>query len=176
MSIQTLANAVLIVLLIGWVGYRQLTWRPVVVSRMWRFPAILAVVGVVLIGQQTKPAQVTPLDLAVIAGELLLSLAIGAWMGAIAHFRRLPEPIAAGRRPGEVAVYESQTGVLGLVLWVVVVAVRIGVDVLATQAGAHLVAATGVILLVFAANRIARTAVFAARLDRHAAALTSTGA
>jgi hypothetical protein len=68
-----------------------------------------------------------------------------------------------------VAVYESRAGVLGLVLLVAVIAVSFGVDVLAAQAGSHLVAATGIILLVFAANRLARTAVFAARLDRHAA-------
>jgi len=174
MSIQTIANVVLIILLIGWVGYRQLTWRPVVVSAMWRLPIILAIAGVAILAQQTKPVAVTPLDLAVVAGEVGLSLALGAWMGAIAHFRRLPEPIAAGRRPGEFATYESQTGVWGLMLWVVIVAVRIGVDVVATQAGAHLVTSTGVILLVFAANRAARTAVFAARLDRHAAATTTT--
>jgi hypothetical protein len=176
MNIQTVVNAILILLLIGWVGYRQLTWRPVVVSRMWRFPAILAVVGLALIGQQVKPSAVTPLDIAVVVGELVLSLGIGAWMGAIAHFRRLPEPLATGRRPGEFAVYESRTGVWGLVLWAVVIGVRIAVDVVASQAGSHLVTATGVILLVFAANRVARTAVFAARLDRHAASLTATGA
>jgi len=99
---------------------------------------------------------------------VVLSLAIGAWIGGIAHFRRLPEPVV-GKNPSEVAVYESRTGVFGLVLWVAVIVVRVGVDVLAAQAGSHLVAATGIILLVFAANRLARTAVFAARLDRHAA-------
>ncbi|MDR6971519.1 hypothetical protein [Leifsonia shinshuensis] len=169
MTVQTLGNAILILLLIGWVGYRQLTWRPVVVSRMWRGPAVFAVVGAVLLVQQAHPATITALDLAVISGEIVLSLAIGAWMGAIARFRRLPEPVVAGKNPTDIAVYESRTGVLGLVLWVAVIAVRVVIDVLASQAGAHLVASTGIILLVFAANRAARTAVFAARLDRHAA-------
>ena len=62
------------------------------------------------------------------------------------------------------------TGALGLVLWVVVIVVRLGIDVLAGMAGAHLAASTGVILLMFAANRAARAAVFASRLDRHATA------
>ncbi|GAA2047398.1 hypothetical protein [Leifsonia soli] len=168
MTVQTLGNALLILLLIGWVGYRQLTWRPVVIAKMWRMPGILAVVGAVLLVQQVKPATITPLDLAVVAGEIVLSLAIGAWIGGIAHFRRLPEPVV-GKTPSDIAVYESRTGVLGLVLWMVVIAVRVGVDVLAAQAGSHLGAATGIILLVFAANRLARAAVFAARLDRHAA-------
>ena len=169
MTIQTIANAVLILLVIGWIGVRQLAWRPVALSKMWRSPLIFAVVGVILLAQQVKPAAITPLDLAVVAGELVISLAVGAWMGAIARFRRLPQPIATGKDGRDVAVYESRTGVLGLILWLVVIAVRVGLDVLAAQAGSHLASATGIILLVLAANRLARTAVFAARVDRHAA-------
>jgi len=169
MTVQTLTNALLILLLICWVGYRQLTWRPVSIAKMWRFPAIMSVVGIVLIVQQVKPSAVTLLDIAVVAGELVLSLAVGAWMGAIAHFRPLESPVQLGSDARYIASYESRTGVLGMVLWVLVIAVRVGVDVLASMAGSHLVTATGVIFLVFAANRAARTAVFAARLDRHAA-------
>lgn len=169
MTVQTLTNAILILLLICWVGYRQLTWRPVSIAKMWRFPAIMTVVGLVTIVQQVKPSSLTPLDIAVVAGEIVLSLGVGAWMGAIAHFRRLENPVQLGNDARYVATYESRTGVLGMVLWVVVIGIRIGVDVLASAAGSHLVTATGVIFLVFAANRAARTAVFAARLDRHAA-------
>lgn len=169
MTVQTIVNGLLILLLIGWVGYRQMVWRPVSIAKMWRFPAIFAVVGLVLLAQQVNPAALTPLDLTVVAGELVLSLAVGAWMGAIAHVRPLAEPVRMGGDQRSVASHESRTGALGLVLWIVVIAVRVGVDVLAAQAGSHLAAATGVIFLVFAANRAARTAVFAARLDRHAA-------
>lgn len=164
-----IANGLLILLLIVWIGVRQMTWRPVVVSRMWRSPLILGIVGCALLAQQVKPSSITPLDIAVLVGELLFSLGVGAWMGAIAHFRRLPQPVAAGKDGRDLAIYESRTGAWGMALWLVVVAVRIVVDVLAAQAGSHLAAATGVILLVFAANRVARTAVFAARLERHAA-------
>ncbi|WP_158865681.1 hypothetical protein [Leifsonia sp. AG29] len=169
MTVQLLANAILIVLLLAWVGYRQLTWRPVAVSRLWRFPAVLAAVGAIVLVQEAKPVPLTPLDLAAIAGELLLSLAVGAWMGRIAAFRPLPEPIRMGPDGRDVAVYESRTGGWGLALWIVVIAVRVGVDLLASAAGSHLVASTGVIFLLFAANRAARAAVSVARLDRHAA-------
>ena len=169
MTTQTLTNAIVILLLICWVGYRQMTWRPVSIAKMWRFPAIMSVVGVVLIVQQVKPSAVTLLDIAVVAGELVLSLAVGAWMGAIAHFRPLESPVQLGSDARYIASYESRTGVLGMVLWVLVIAVRVGVDVLASMAGSHLVTATGIIFLVFAANRAARTAVYAARLERHAA-------
>lgn len=169
MSVQMLGNAILIVLAIGWIGYRQMTWRPVSIAKMWRFPAIAAVVGAVLLVQQVKPSTLTPLDLVVVVVELAISLGIGAWMGAIAHFRPLAQPVRLGSDARYIATYESRTGVLGLVLWVVVIGIRVGVDVLAGMAGSHLGAATGLILLVLAANRVARTAVFAARLDRHAA-------
>ncbi|WP_348788710.1 hypothetical protein [Leifsonia sp. NPDC080035] len=169
MSVQTLGNAILIVLAIGWIGYRQMTWRPVSIAKMWRLPAIAAVVGVVLLVQQVKPSSLTPLDFVVVVVELVISLGVGAWMGAIAHFRPLAQPVRLGKDDRYTATYESRTGVLGLVLWVVVIAVRVGVDVLAGVAGSHLAASTGVIVLVLAANRVARTAVFAARLDRHAA-------
>lgn len=174
MTLQTVVNAVLILALIGWVGYRQAIWRPVTVGRMWRFPAIFAMIGVVLLVQQVTPALLSPLDLAVVAGELVLSLAVGAWMGAIAYFRPLPEVVLVGgeRRAGDLgslATYESRTGVLGIALWVLLIVVRVGVDVLASMAGAHLASATGIIFLVLAANRAARAAVFTARLERHAA-------
>lgn len=169
MTLQTIANVLIIVIVIGWMGYRQMQWRPVSIGRMWRMPAILGIVGLVLLVQTTKPTALTGLDLGVLAVELVVSLAIGAWMGSIAHFRRLPQPIDIGRDRRELATYESRTGAWGLALWVLVIAVRIGIEVLAGMAGSHLAASTGVILLMLAANRAARTAVFATRLGRHAA-------
>jgi hypothetical protein len=168
MTLQTVGNALLILVLIGWIGFRQMTWRPVAIGRMWRTPAIFGLVGIILLVQTVKPTALTPLDLAVLVGELVISLGIGAWMGAIAHFRRLAEPIVLDRDRG-VATYESRTGAWGLVLWIAVIAVRVGIDVLAGMAGSHLAASTGVIVLMLAANRAARTLVFAGRLDRHAA-------
>lgn len=170
MTIQMLGNALLIVAAIGWIGFRQMTWRPVSLGRMWRGPAIFGIIGLVLIAQTTKPAALTALDIGVLVVELAISLGIGAWMGAIAHFRLLPEPIDIGKDRRDVATYESRTGAWGLALWVLVIVVRVGIDVLAGMAGSHLAASTGVILLMLAANRAARTAVFAQRLGRHAAA------
>lgn len=171
MTLQTLGNALLIIIAIGWIGVRQMAWRPVSIGRMWRMPAILGIVGLVLIVQTTKPAALTALDIGVLVVELVISLGIGAWMGGIAHFRPLPEPIEVGRGRdrSELATYESRTGAWGLALWVLVIVVRVGIDVLAGMAGSHLAASTGVILLMLAANRAARTAVFASRLGRHAA-------
>jgi hypothetical protein len=180
MTLQTIGNALLIVVLIGWIGFRQLSWRPVSIARMWRVPAIMAVVGVVLLVQTTDATQLTALDIAVLLVEIAISLGIGAWMGSIAVFRPLSrphdDPLASTTRSARASrdrdailqgsTVESRTGWWGLALWVLVIVIRIGIDVLAAQAGSHLAASTGIIVLLVAANRAARTAVFAYRLDR----------
>jgi hypothetical protein len=158
MTLQTIGNVLLIIVLIGWIGIRQLTWRPVSIARMWRVPAIMAIVGVVLLMQTTDAAHLTALDLAVLVVEIAISLGIGAWMGALAVFR--PSLEAPARS------VESRTGWWGLALWVLVIVIRVGIDLLAAQAGSHLAASTGIIVLLVAANRAARTAVFAYRLER----------
>ncbi|NEN04512.1 hypothetical protein G3T36_01375 [Diaminobutyricibacter tongyongensis] len=166
MTLQTIGNALLIVVLIGWIGFRQLTWRPVSIARMWRVPAIMAIVGVVLLVQATDATHLTALDFAVLLVEIAVSLGIGAWMGAIAVFR----PLSGPREDPDAILHsssvESRTGWWGLALWVLVIVIRIGIDVIAARAGSHLATSTGIIVLLVAANRAARTAVFAYRLDR----------
>ncbi|WP_051142753.1 hypothetical protein [Gryllotalpicola ginsengisoli] len=177
LNLQYFAYALLGLAAIAWICYRQMTWRPVDPARMWRGPLIFGVIGAGTIVTGSKQLVLGPVDIATLAIELTLSLAIGAVMGAIAHFRRLsPQAVAAyeakrvdGGRGGThgPVEYESRTGWLGLVLWFVLIAVRIGVDVFAQHLGAAAALSSGVILLVLAANRAARTAVFAYRLDRH---------
>lgn len=185
---QTLANILIGVALVGWIVYRQLTWRIVSVSRMWRLPLIMAGVGLIMLAQTKDAHRISAVDLGVLIVELVISLGIGALMGRIAVFR--PRVIRAGDRrdhrerrdrrdrdgrgdprgrrlnaDGTETVLETRTGWLGLVLWIVLIAVRIGVDVVASNAGAVMVTATGVILLMIAANRVARVFVFAARVQ-----------
>ncbi|NMO00533.1 hypothetical protein HH308_04805 [Gordonia sp. TBRC 11910] len=167
MPVHYLFDAVLVVAVLGVMCYRQTTWRPVEVSQMWRMPIILGIVGLVMVSQTS--GRVGTLDVALIAIELVVSLAIGAWMGAIAHFRRLPEPVAFGKDDRYLAEYESRTSAWGSALWLLMIATRIGLAVVAHLTGAQLAASTGLILLAFAANRAGRTFVFAGRLTRHAA-------
>ncbi len=164
MNTQLLENAVLIVLIIGWIGYRQTTWRPVLVGRMFRTALILGIVGVVLLVQTART--LTGLDVAVLIVEVVISLGVGAWMGAIARFRPLDPPTPVGSS-GQLARFESRTGWWGMALWLFVLAVRVVIDIVATGMGAHAVTTSGVIVLLIAANRVARTAVIGARLERH---------
>ncbi|WEG09417.1 hypothetical protein PU630_02275 [Microbacterium horticulturae] len=163
MDLETFIDIVLGIAIICWIGYRQTTWRPVSTGSMYRMSLILAVVGVVL--GASSLAAMNGLDLAVLVAELVISLAIGAWIGALARFRRLDPPVSVGRR-GTVADHESRTGWWGLLLWLSLIAVRVGMDVAATAIGARVATTAGVILLLLAANRAARTAMIAHRVER----------
>jgi hypothetical protein len=165
MNLQTIGNAILIILVIGWIGYRQTTWRPVAIGRMYRMGLILAVVGVALAVQAA--GALTGLDIAVLLVEVVISLGIGAWMGMLARFRPLDASSAGSG--GSSPRFESRTGWWGLALWLLVLAVRIVIDVVAVGMGARAATSAGVILLLVAANRIARTFVFSARLQRRLA-------
>jgi hypothetical protein len=161
MNSQTIVNALIVIVLVGWIASRQLRWRPVVVGRMWRMPILFGVIGIFLTATQSKGATLTTFDIAVLAIELVIALGVGAIMGRIAQFRPLPR----NAQP-DAPEYESRTGWVGMVLWVVMIGIRVGIDIWASGAGATIVTSTGIILLVLAANRLARTGVFAARVAR----------
>jgi hypothetical protein len=171
MSLSTLANGALIVLLVGWICYRQLQWKPVAVARMWRFVLILVVIGVIQLAGAASGA-LTGLDFGLLAIELVISLGVGSLMGAIALFRPISQQSAAAyaardrRGNSQVADFESRTGWWGIALWVLFIGVRVGMDVWAGHAGSQLASSIGVILLAVAANRAARILVFTARLER----------
>lgn len=190
MSLQTLGNVVIIVVLVGWICVRQLNWRPLVISQMWRFPVIMAVIGFFLLAR-SGATRITSLDIAFLAIEIVLSLVIGAVMGRIAQIRPIaraagstpaasaaaggsPAPFGRGGLSGTagsgsaraLATLETRTGWVGMILWIVLIAVRVGMDVLASNMGDKLATSTGIILILLAANRIARVAVLAYRLER----------
>lgn len=174
MSSQTLLDAALVVLLVGFMLYRQMSWRPADTARMIRMPIIMFVVGL-FVSAQGASHTVSTAGIAILAGEIALSLAVGAVMGSIAHFRPLSDEQIAqyanahpGRNgtPSRVA-YETRTGWFGIVLWVLLIAVRIGIEIGVAHLGVAAVSSTGAILIVLAANRFARAGVLALRVERH---------
>lgn len=158
MTVQEYADIAIGLGLVGWIVYRQLTWRIVSISRMWRLPLILGAIGAVMLAQMNGGHPVSSVDLVVLIVELVISLGIGLVMGRIAVFRAQTE-----------TVLESRTGWLGLALWIVLVMVRVGIEIVATGLGSTLASAMGVILVMVAANRIARVFVFAGRLQNRSA-------
>ncbi|TXN29693.1 hypothetical protein [Lacisediminihabitans profunda] len=162
MTLQTLANAALILILVGWIGIRQLTWRPILVGRMWRLPIVFAAIGLFALSGSHGASSVTAVDAALLSLELVVSLGVGAAMGALATIR----PLSSGDGAPDAPRFESRTGWVGLALWFVFIGVRVGIDVWAGALGSHLAASTGVIFVMVAANRVARTAVIGLRVSR----------
>lgn len=95
MTVQQLGEILLGMAVICWIVYRQTTWRPVDVSRMWRMPGILGIIGVISLATTTKTTTLTGVDVAALLIEIVVSLGLGAAMGAMARFRPITEEAAA---------------------------------------------------------------------------------
>ncbi|MQY28618.1 hypothetical protein [Nocardia aurantia] len=154
MSSAQLLDIVLVVAVLGWIVYRQTRWQVLDPARIWRMPIILTVIGLISLRS-------TPIDgdsfgtvaVLLLAGSGLLSLGVGALMGVMSQLR-----VAENR-------WQARTGWAGSLLWLVLVAVRVGVDVGANALGAKILTSTGVILVMVALNRVGRTLVLVRRAD-----------
>jgi hypothetical protein len=139
---------------------RQLRWRPVDGARMWRMPFILGAAGVFSIARQN--ATFHPVDVVILGLSAVFALISGALMGRIARFRP---------SPADPRVVESRTGALGVVIWIGLVVVRVGLDVAGHRLGSDVAVSTGSILLVLAVNRAASAVLVSARQPRRGYAL-----
>ncbi|WIE75497.1 hypothetical protein [Curtobacterium sp. MCSS17_007] len=158
MTAQLLTNTVVGLLLVGLLAYRQATWRALDPTRVWRAPLVLGVVGVVVLARSA--VTVTTLDVLFLGIEALLAVAVGLAMGSMTRFRTAATPDDHGR------TLQARTGWVGAGLWLLLVAVRVGLDVVGGHLGAHLLTSTGAILLVLALNRAARALVVDQRMPR----------
>jgi tellurite resistance protein TehA-like permease len=175
MNISTVVDIIIALAVVCWIIYRQLTWQLVNPSRLWRMPIIIAIVGLIMLAQTKSLTAVKPVDLLILVGELILALGLGAIMGTLAKFRTRPQRASDVRqRSGvpvdfdpAVTVTESKTGGLGAALWIILIALRVGIELLTTHYfPSALLASTGTILLVVAANRVARAVVVGVRMER----------
>jgi hypothetical protein len=175
MNISSVVDILIALAVVCWIIYRQFTWQLVSPRSLWRMPAIVAIVGIVMLSQTKGLTAVSPVDLAILVGELLLSLGLGAVMGTLARFRTRGQRASDVRQrsgaPVEfdpsITVTESRTGALGAALWVVLIVVRVGIELLtAHYFPSALLASTGSILLVVAGNRAARALVVTMRMER----------
>jgi phosphoribosylformylglycinamidine (FGAM) synthase-like enzyme len=175
MTTSNVADILIAIAVLVWVIYRQLTWQLVNPSRLWRMPIIVAVVGIIMLAQTKSLNNITAIDLAIFAGELVFALGIGAAMGSLARFRSRPQrasDVASRRDSGAtfnpaITVVESRTGGLGAALLLVLIVVRIGIEIAVTQySHSAFLASTGTILIVLAANRAARALVVSRRMEQ----------
>lgn len=180
MTVQNLFSIVLGIALIVWIAYRQLTWTPVVPERMWRMPAILAIIGVVELIQGNAFALLRVTDVAIVAIELVISVGMGVAMGALAHFRPMSDDSRtayaaknAARVAGVLPAVETRNGWFGMALWLVLIAARVGAEVWAHVSGSAFLMSTGIILVTVAVNRAVRILVITRRATHHASLAAS---
>lgn len=166
MTTQNLLSIALGLALVVFIGVRQSMWQNLTARSTWLLPAILGVAGLALLVNQTPASAFTPAGLGLLLVEVALSVGIGVVMGWITRFRRVDGQVVDAR--GRRIEWQTRTGWLGAVLWVALIALRIGVDVWAGRVGlGALVASTGAILLVVGANRLTRAGIMQLRLNRH---------
>jgi hypothetical protein len=151
-STGLIVNGALVLALVAFLLYRQTIARPVVARRLWLLPGILAVVGVVVIGN-VNTGTLSSTALTWIGTDLVISLALGAIRGC---FVRIYE------RDG---VMWRQGGVITVSLWLVAIAARVGIAYFAGKAGVGNVSEAA-LELALAASLLAQNAVIAIRGTR----------
>jgi hypothetical protein len=157
-SVQLLTNIVIGLALVGFIAYRQVRWTRTDRRSVWRMPLILGVIGVISLSSSAKTMTVGAPDITIIGIELVLAVVIGLMMGRLTVFRVASTPDSKGR------TIESRSGGAGAALWVILIVVRVGLDVVGGMMGAHLLTATGVILITVAASRAASALMIDGRL------------
>jgi len=154
MPVQTVLNIIIGLGLIGLLMYRQLRWRAFDPARALSLPVILGGVGLVLLAR-SGTTSIATVDVAFVTVELLLSVGIGTAMGFLTTFREAPDA------PHTVQI---RAGAWGASLWFVLIAARVGLDLIAGSLGGHLVTQVGVILLLLGVSRAASARVVRTRL------------
>lgn len=138
-----------VVAVVAYVIVRQLKGEPIRGKRLIVLPAVLALIGIVdLTNARPHPAAIDILFLVISA---LIAAGIGAGQGLMMH---LEPRLGAlwGKMPAR-----------SLWLWAALIAARVGLDVIASAAGAHVAASSTAILLMLGINRLAQAAVITSR-------------
>jgi hypothetical protein len=152
-AINQIADDVIITVGIAILIVRQFIWRSAELNRMLGMPVVVIAAGIAyLVFEVSGGFHWVVADWLVVA-ELGLVAVTGTVMGYVTHFRR-----AAGR------LQHRLTGV-GLILWAVFIAIRVGNFALANLLGANLAEATGLILISFGVNRLSAIAVVRRRVE-----------
>lgn len=142
-AINQVADDVIVTVGIAFLIIRQFIWRSARLDRMLRMPIIIIGAGIVyLIIELAGGFAWVPADWLIIA-ELGLVAITGTAMGYATHFRHAGDSL------------QYRLTWIGIFLWAVFVAVRVGNFAVAHALGAKLAAATGLILISFGINRLA---------------------
>ena len=169
MDLNSLLTVVIALVAIVWFGIRQTTWAPMSRSRAWRSSLLLIGIGVVMMVSARQAEELlTGRNLGALLVELVVGAAVGAAIGMIAHLRPITQASldaysARRRRRDEQPTFEARNGVWGLVLWLAMIAARVGLGFFFASIGATGLSTPAAILLFLGVNRLVRSAVILAR-------------
>lgn len=155
--LQFIGNYAFPILAVLFLIGRQFVWRQLKDRPQWRAGVILGIVGVVLVLQQPEliSAPLTAVDLGMMVLECAVSFGVGILMGKMTVYRVVGDRV------------ELRTPPIGILLWVVFIAVRIALVMLADGSGAVIAASGSFILISLAFNRLARGFVIEGQRARH---------
>ena len=151
MHLESILTPLIALAVVGLLVSRQLRWRAFDPGNALRLPIVLGAIGILNLAS-LKGVTVSALDGTLFTVELLMSVGIGAVMGRLSIFRNAPD-----------GTLQTRTGWVGAAMWAVLIAVRIGFDVVGASLGTHLLTQTGVILVLLAASRATAALVTRAR-------------
>jgi hypothetical protein len=165
-----------------WIVYsviQELRWRPDDETGGWIAPAAMAVIGVFSLAKTLSAFRLA--DVALLALAIAIAAASGAVAGRISRIRplstesraRLEQRRTRGRRPRALPSTEVRTGWAGASLWLVTLAARYGVELVAGRIDSPLAESVGLGLLLVAATEASRVAVLAHRGRAHRAEAAS---
>jgi hypothetical protein len=122
MSSKDVLDIVVTLAVLAWVLYRQTVARPVTVRQLWVLPAILVVLGVISLSN-VNHGHLSRTGVTYVAVDLVSSIALGAIRGCFI------------RVYSQNGVMWRQGSAVTIALWIVSIAVRLGIGLLAAKAG-----------------------------------------
>ncbi len=157
---SAIEQVVIVVAILALIMATRLQARPMREGpRRWRVPAVLVVVGIYLItsaGRGNKPVSFGGADLGYLVLGALICLVLGALRGST---------IRIWNQGG---VMMQRYAPLTVALWIVVIAVRAGMDLAAPHFGVAKALAAASVLFMFGLTLLGEAAVTALRAQRHA--------
>ncbi|MBK0331617.1 hypothetical protein I8D64_09405 [Brachybacterium sp. MASK1Z-5] len=144
---NALLEGLIVLAMLALILRQQLRWRTV--ARMQRIGTVLSVIGLVLVLQQIAQSRLDAVSLGYLVLTVAFAIAAGLVMGLVSTVR-----------PGADGSLEMRGGWWGLALWVVYIAVRVGMSIaVVVLTGSQSSRTTGLILVSVGLARLVSAAV-----------------
>lgn len=151
----------IIALFVGFIIYRNTTWRTVKLAKLLRLPVVLALFGTYSVfataeslGNRWVPSDV---DFSVLGSEVVLAVIVGWAMGKLSQFRTLD------------GVVSSRLSRAGVAVFVSFIVIRVVAAVVAGQYGGTSAIMSSSVLLIIAVIKLVQALVIRQAVAEHSA-------